>query len=96
MQNEENDEKESGEDFEELEPSEAAKLIASRLTRAEMVSVAMALDIDIEDGDDEFYDTFQEETRKIAPEIFDDSGDDEDESSESGDEESGESDDDDE
>lgn len=87
MSNEENQEKQVNpeEEIEELEPDEAAKLIASRLTRTEMIQVACALDADAENGEDEFYDTFQEETKKVAPEIFaglEESGD-EDESDES-------------
>lgn len=72
MSNEDNQEKQVNpeEEIEELEPDEAAKLIASRLTRTEMIQVACALDADAENGEDEFYDTFQEETKKVAPEIF--------------------------
>ena len=63
--NEENEE----EEFEEVEPAEIARTVASRLSRTELVQLAIALD---EDSEDEFYDTIQEETRKVAPEIFSD------------------------
>jgi len=67
MSNEDEKQVNPEEEIEELDQKEAAALIASRLTRTEMIQVACALD---EDQEDEFYDAFQEETRKVAPEIF--------------------------
>ena|SRR5271154_2522398 len=84
MSNEDNQEKQVNpeEEIEDLNQKEAAALIASRLTRTEMIQVACALD---EDEEDEFYDAFQEETRKVAPEIF--SGEESEDSDESSEEE---------